>query len=114
MQSVFRSTVRATTRRVVTAQPLAIANATRSISVAARINQRIAENSIPVSTYIDDGTSTPDRKVIAVDQTASSAAAAQEVETVIPLEPLTKAVYETMNPTMKKFTLQGKTVLVTG
>lgn len=86
----------------------------RAISGVAPLNQRIAETSVPVSAYIDDGTSSPDRKVISVDQTTTPLEVSEEIVPEAPIEPLTDETYESMNTTMRMMTLKGKVAVITG
>lgn len=105
------------TQRAVTVLPRALraATATRCLTTTvARLNEsKIAENEVPVVTYVD-GSNQPEHTVIRVDQSKPVDNISTMADVAKKAFALEKEVALKLSPTLKKFMLDGKVALVTG
>ncbi|KAI9835932.1 MAG: hypothetical protein M1819_001830 [Sarea resinae] len=85
-------------------------------SAALRMQEKVAEKQVPVSSYHSEkapaqGAKNPVETVLPVGEAKPVAFGADDTRAAVPLG---KGVIDTLTPTLKKFTLQGKVAVITG
>ena len=107
-RSALRASARASTRVTMRALPAKAVRASFiSTSVKANADPLVPQSTVPLSSYAGGE----------VQRTTLEVGSNHEVEAAVAKElvvPLSQQVYNAMTPSMKKMTLFGKTVIITG